>query len=45
MPIFGKLWPKYLTLTLANDTDLGTTIYVSMRCAFISNMSLVNMLV
>ena len=44
-PIFWETWPWYLTLTFADDLDLGTGRCVSMRCAFIPNMSLVTKLV
>ena len=42
---FFYLWPWYLTLTLADDLNLGTNICVSMRCAIMPNMSLVTKLV
>ena len=42
-PIFWETRPWYLTLTSADDLDLGTRC-VSMRCAFIPNMSLVTKL-
>ena len=36
-PIFWETWPLYLTLTFADDLDLGTRRFVQMRYAFIPN--------
>ena len=38
---FEKHEPDIYTLTFADDFDLGTSRCVSMRCAFIPNMSFV----
>ena len=43
--IFWEMQPIYLTLTFADDLDLGTSRCVLMRYAFITNMSFVSKLV